>query len=143
MLKKMVLQFIFATSVIVFAGALLMLGMMVAHAQPADMNRSAPMRPEELARALGLSAEQTVSFQNILDGQRKAMEALQEAIRPQRDAIRESTHQKLAKVMSASQLAAFEKWQQENRPPRPDGSGPGGPNKPSQADTPSPSKRSQ
>ena len=120
-----------------------MLGMIVAHAQPADMNRPAPMRPGELARTLGLSDQQSVSFQNILDGQRKAMDALQETIRPQRDAIRESTNQKLAKVLSASQLAAFEKWQQENRPARPDGSGPGGPNKPRQVDTPSPSKRAQ
>ena len=124
MLRKLVLQGFFLLALAVFAGALFMFGTLSATAQPVGEGQRPP-RPEEMLKSLKLSGQQSTVVQNILDSERQAMMALNDSIRPQRDAIFQSTRKKLAATLTPEQLQRYDEWREANRPPRPN-DGPGG-----------------
>ena len=85
-----------------------------------------PVRPQPgpppinaLANAVGLDAQQTTAIQAIFDTEHQAMDALEDSIRPQRDAIMTASKQKIVNLLSADQLALFQTWQEAHRPPPP------------------------
>ncbi len=89
---------------------------------PASARPCAPPPPQDLARQLGLSAEQTPRFVAVLEAQGAKRRALHqqvdgehEALREEMRALHEQTVQLLTPILSAEQLAQFESL----RPPRP------------------------
>ena len=146
MVRKITLQLMTFMALGTFAGALYLSGATGVAAQPAggqangaqDAPRPAPPRPprtEELVKALGLNAQQATAVQGTLGAERDAMRALDEATRPQRDAIHAETRKKLAAALTAEQLKRYDDWREANRPPRPEGAGS------RQADAPSNTRR--
>jgi len=126
MLKKLVLQLMFMLALGVFAGSLCLFGSLSVSAQPAGPGGMPgingerwPARLDELMTSLKLSSQQATSTQNILDSERQSMRALDESIRPQRDAIRQATRKKLAATLTPEQLARYDEWREANRPPHP------------------------
>jgi len=126
MLKKIVLETLFVLAVITFVGALYIFSITTVSAQTisARGQNAAPPRPpriDELLAALQLTPQQTTTVQNTIDTERVAMRALDEALRPQRDAIHEATRKKLAVALTSAQMQRFDDWRSASRPPRPDG----------------------
>lgn len=127
MLRKVVIQMMFALALCVFAGALVVIGTMTAGAQPIGAPRSSALpsatgdgAQKSLREIIpGLSDQQSVALRNLLDAERSAMRALEESTRPQRDAIHAATRTKLAAILTAAQLARFEEWRAARRPPHP------------------------
>ena len=83
-------------------------------------NDARPPRIDELLAALQLTPHQTTTVQNTIDSERVAMRALDEALRPQRDAIHDATRKKLATALTLEQMQRFDDWHIANRPPRPE-----------------------
>ncbi|MCY7387213.1 MAG: hypothetical protein LH481_03980 [Burkholderiales bacterium] len=126
MLRKIVLETLFVLAVITFFGALYLFSITEVSAQTVSARgkSDAPLRPlglDELLAALQLTPQQTTTVQNTIDTERVAMRALDEALRPQRDAIVEATRNKLAVALTSAQMQRFDDWRSANRPPRPDG----------------------
>lgn len=126
MLRKIVLETLFVLALITFVGSLYLFSITTVGAQTmsAPGQSDAPRRPpriDELLAALQLTPQQTTALQNTIDTERVAMRALDEALRPQRDAIVEATRKKLAAALTPVQLQRFDEWRRTNRPPRPDG----------------------
>lgn len=127
MFKKIALHLIFMLALGVFACSLVLFGSLAVSAQPAARSGNAvndgprPPPMEEMMSFVQLNAQQITVVRNILDSERQAMNALNESIRPQRDAIHQSTRKKLAATLSAEQLQRFDEWREANRPPRPQG----------------------
>ncbi len=125
MLRKVLFQSMFVLALCVFAGALMVIGSMTAGAQPAGSSRNAnpPPSPGEGSRGpvlesiLGLNDKQAVALLNALESERAAMHALEESLRPKRDAIRAATRSKLEATLSAAQLERYDEWREAHRPP--------------------------
>ena len=127
MLRKIVLETLFVLALVTFAGALYLFSITTVGAQTISergRNDSPPPRPariDELLAALQLTPQQATKVQNTIDTERVAMRALDEALRPQRDAIHDATRKKLAAVMTLAQMQRYDDWRIANRPPRPEG----------------------
>ena len=124
MLRKIVLETLFALALITFVGALYLFSTTTVGAQTIGTrgNSNAPPRPppiDDLLAALQLTPQQTTTVQNTIDSERVAMRALEEALRPQRAAIHEATRKKLAVALTSAQMQRFDDWRSANRPPRP------------------------
>ena len=124
MLRKIVLETLFVLALITFVGSLYLFSITTVGAQVigARGNSDAPPHPpriDELLAALQLTPQQTTTVQNTIDAERVAMRALDEALRPQRDAIHEATRKKLAVALTSAQMQRFDDWRSASRPPRP------------------------
>jgi hypothetical protein len=127
MLRKIVLETLFVLALITFAGSLFLFSISTVGAQTAavrtkgEIQPPRPSRIDDLLAALQLTQQQATTVQNAIDTERTAMRALDDALRPQREAIHDATRKKLAAALSPEQMQRFEAWRTANRPPRPDG----------------------
>ena len=125
MLRKIILQAMFVLALVTFVSALFVFGSTTVGAQPspaAGSDAPRPPRPpriEELLNALRLTAAQTTVVQNTLNTERTAIRALDDSLRPQRDAIHLRTRGELALTLTPDQLKRYDEWREANRPPRP------------------------
>ena len=126
MLRKIILQAMFVLALITFAGALFLFGTTTVSAQASspgagDTHRPPPPpRIEALLNTLRLSAAQTTAVQNTLSTERTAIRALDESLRPQREAIHMKTRKELAAMLTPDQLQRYDEWRAAHRPPRPE-----------------------
>ena len=124
MLKKTILQTMFVLTLITFAGALFLFGTTTVSAQGSSPGAGDPHRPppriEELVNSLRLTAAQTTAVQNLLSAERTAIRALDESLRPQRDAIHMKTRKELAATLTPEQLKRYDEWREAHHPPRPE-----------------------
>lgn len=124
--RKIILQTMFVLALITFAGALFLFGTTTVSAQGSspgagDTHRPPPPpRIEELVNSLRLTAAQTTAVQNLLSAERTAIRALDESLRPQRDAIHMKTRKELAATLTPEQLKRYDEWREAHRPPRPE-----------------------
>ena len=124
MWKKVVTQGALIAALTIFTGAMLMFGMLTATAQPVGSRPDqSPPRIDDaaLAEVLHLSEQKRAQLENILESERSAMRALNESLRPQRQAIFSATREKLAATLSPDQLQRFDAWCDAHRPPSPEG----------------------
>ena len=127
MLRKIVLETLFVLALVTFAGALYLFSITTVGAQTISVrgrNDSPPPRPpriDELLAALQVTPQQATTVQNTIDAERVAMRALDDALRPQREAIHDATRKKLAAVMTLEQMQRYDEWRIANRPQRPNG----------------------
>ncbi|MEO8670639.1 MAG: hypothetical protein ABI411_04935 [Tahibacter sp.] len=96
-------------------------------AQAPDRVERRPPPPAEVARQLGLDANQTPQFIQILEEQRGRMRALREAneadravAHANREALREQTQTRLRALLTADQLARFDAMRPPPPPPGPE-----------------------
>ena len=126
MLKKTILQTMFVLTLITFAGALLLFGTTTVSAQGSSPGAGDARRPppppriEELVNSLRLTVAQTTAVQNLLSAERTAIRALDESLRPQRDAIHMKTRKELAATLTPEQLKRYDEWREAHRPQRPE-----------------------
>ena len=125
MLRKIILQAMFVLALITFAGALYLFGATTVSAQASspgtgDTHRPPPPGIEALLNTLRLSAAQTTAVQNTLSTERTAIRALDESLRPQREAIHMKTRKELAAMLTPDQLQRYDEWRATHRPPRPE-----------------------
>lgn len=125
MLRKIILETLFVLALITFAGSLFLFSITTVGAQTTAVrdraNTPRPPRMDDLLATLQLTQQQTTTAQNALEAERTAMHALDDALRPQRDAIHDATRKKLAAALTPEQLQRYDDWRNANRPPRPDG----------------------
>lgn len=70
---------------------------------------------DRLAKELGLSAEQRIQLDSVLDKRHRDMTATWEPVRPKLDSIRERARDEIRDMLSADQRAAFEQYLLDQR----------------------------
>ena len=119
MLRKIVLETLLVLALITFVGSLYFFSISTVGARGIGDTAPRPPRLDELLAALQLTPQQTTTVQNTIDAERVAMRALDEALRPQRDAIHEATRKKFVVALTSAQMQRFDDWRSASRPPRP------------------------
>ena len=124
MLRKSVLHAMFVLALIVFATSLVVFGTTTVSAQTAAARAGGdaprpphPPRIEELLNTLRLTTAQSTVVQNTLSAERTAIRAIDDSLRPQRDAIHLKTRKDLAAVLTPEQLKRYDEWRDVHRPP--------------------------
>lgn len=70
---------------------------------------------DRLAKELGMSSEQRVQLDSILDKRHRDMTAAWEPVRPTLDSIRERARDEIRDMLSTDQRAAFEQYLAERQ----------------------------
>jgi Spy/CpxP family protein refolding chaperone len=79
------------------------------------INQSAtqPNTLDAMTRAIGLSAEQRVQIEQMLEDSRREQQELRTKIKPQFTAIRMQCRERIRTILSPEQQALYDKWNQE------------------------------
>lgn len=70
---------------------------------------------DRLAKELGLTAEQRVELDSVLDKRHRDMTAAWEPVRPKLDSIRDNARNEIREMLNADQRAAFEQYLLDQR----------------------------
>jgi hypothetical protein len=70
---------------------------------------------DRLAKELGLTAEQRIELDSVLDKRHRDMTAAWEPVRPKLDSIRDNARNEIREMLNADQRAAFEQYLLDQR----------------------------